>query len=78
MAEAGRGGTFTYPPRQLSTGGGRLSQPASLEGMDATEDRVGPDMGRMGLEELKGLVVTGRLSVAQYYRELDRRGISHA
>lgn len=36
------------------------------------------DIARLALEELKELVTTGRLSVPLYYKELDRRGISHA
>ncbi len=34
-------------------------------------------LASLELEKLKALVRSGRLSVAQYYRELDRRGLSH-
>jgi hypothetical protein len=45
--------------------------------MDDVKDRDNSDAGKLGLEELKALVVSRRLSVAEYYRELDRRGVSH-
>lgn len=47
-------------------------------GMSSADNADHQDTERLGLEELKGLVSSGRLSVAQYYRELDRRGIAHA
>ena len=45
--------------------------------MDHSENSDGMEMAGLTLEELKSLVMTGKLSVIRYYKEIDKRKMSH-